>query len=49
MHSQPSPARTKSQPTSVTAEQAWLRDAVRDAHWARRGLLGRYVRQAAGH
>jgi hypothetical protein len=47
--SQPSTARTKSTTGTapVTAEQAWLRDAVRDAHWARRGLLGRhYVRRS---
>jgi hypothetical protein len=41
--SQPSTARPKSRPSiaaPVTPEQAWLRDRVRDAHWARRGLLG---------
>ena len=31
----------------VTAEQAFLRDAVRDAYWAQRGVLGRFVRRAA--
>jgi hypothetical protein len=31
----------------LTAEQAFLRDAVRDVQWAQRGVLGRLVRRAA--
>jgi hypothetical protein len=44
------PALSKSQRRRrrrVTAEQAFLRDAVRDPHWAGRGVLGLYVRRLA--
>jgi hypothetical protein len=43
------PALSKSQRRRrrVTAEQAFLRDAVRDPHWAGRGVLGLYLRRLA--
>jgi hypothetical protein len=44
--SQPS-KKSAPRPQRVTAQQAFLRDAVRDPHWAWRGVLGLYVRRLA--